>query len=106
MSSTNRLDSIGSRFTAIVIGAMQVLLMIVIAVAVLELFWLFFTGASDWLRNVDSVPDLQFDFEHTDGFVLVGIGTLVISLTAGYFLVRWGTLSNSLQRQRHAHQAA
>jgi hypothetical protein len=61
---------------------------------------------SDWLRNVDSVPDLQFDFEHTDGFVLVGIGTLVISLTAGYFLVRWGTLSNSLQRQRHAHQVA
>jgi uncharacterized membrane protein (DUF373 family) len=130
-------------------GAMQVLLMIVIAVAVLELFWLFFTSAADWLRNVDSVPDLQFavqrrfagvllillgleileslkifftehkvrlelilivaviavsrhiiqlDFEHTDGFVLIGIGALVISLTAGYFLVRWGTLSNPLRR--------
>ena len=128
---------------------MQLLMMIVIAVATLELFWLFFTGASDWLRNVDSVPDLQFavqrrfagvllillgleileslkifftehkvrlelilivaviavsrhsiqlDFEHTDGFVLIGIGALVISLTAGYFFVRWETLRNPLQR--------
>ena len=149
MSGTTRLDRIGSRFTAIVIGAMQVLLMIVIGVAVLELFWLFFTSADNWLRNVDSVPDLQFavqrrfagvllillgleileslkifftehrvrlelilivaviavsrhiiqlDFEHTDGLVLIGIGALVISLTAGYFLARWGTLSNPLQR--------
>lgn len=38
MSGTNRLDRIGSRFTVIVIGEMQALLMIVIAVAVLELF--------------------------------------------------------------------
>ncbi len=149
MTGTTRLDRIGARFTAIVIGAMQLLLMVVIAVAVLELFWLFLTGAADWLRNVDSVPDLQFavqrrfagvllillgleileslkifftehkvrlelilivaviavarhiiqlDFEHTDGFVLVGIGALVISLTAGYFLARWGTLSKPLQR--------
>ncbi len=149
MTGTTRLDRIGSRFTAIVIGAMQVLLMIVIAVAVLELFWLFFASAADWLRNVDSVPDLQFavqrrfagvllillgleileslkifftehkvrlelilivaviavsrhiiqlDFEHTDGFVLIGIGALVISLTAGYFLVRWGTRSNPAGR--------
>lgn len=149
MTGTTRLDRIGSRFTAIVIGAMQILLMIVIAVAVLELFWLFFTSAADWLRNVDSVPDLQFavqrrfagvllillgpeileslkifftehkvrlelilivaviavsrhiiqlDFEHTDGFVLIGIGALVISLTAGHFLARRGTLSKPLRR--------
>ena len=149
MTDTSRFDQIGARFTAIVIGAMQLLLMIVIAVAVLELFWLFFTSAADWIRNVDSVPDLQFavqrrfagvllillgleileslklfftehkvrlelilivaviavsrhiiqlDFEHADGFVLIGIGALVISLTAGYFLVRWGTLSNPLRR--------
>ena len=149
MSGTTRLDRIGSRFTAIVIGAMQVLLMIVIAAAVLELFWLIFSSAGNWLRNVDSVPDLQFavqrrfagvllillgleileslkifftehrvrlelilivaviavsrhiiqlDFEHADGFVLIGIGALMLSLTAGYFLVRWGTLSNPLRR--------
>ena len=41
---------------------------------------------------------IQLDFEHADGFVLIGIGALVISLTAGYFLVRWGTLSNPLRR--------
>jgi uncharacterized membrane protein (DUF373 family) len=149
MTGTTRLDRIGTRFTAVVIGAMQLLLMIVIAVAVLELVWLFFTSAADWLRNVDSVPDLQFavqrqfagvllillgleileslkiiftehkvrlevilivaviavsrhiiqlDFEHTDGFVLIGIGALMIALTAGYFLVRWGTMSNPLRR--------
>ncbi|MGK2901224.1 MAG: hypothetical protein ACSLE9_21470 [Burkholderiaceae bacterium] len=53
MTGTTRLDRIGSRFTAIVIGVMQPLLMIVsvIAVAVLELFWLFFTSAADWLRR-------------------------------------------------------
>ncbi|OYY25821.1 MAG: hypothetical protein B7Y20_15380 [Acidovorax sp. 16-64-162] len=149
MTSTTRIDRIGSHFTAVVIGAMQLLLMIVITVAVLELFWLFFTSAADWLRNVDSVPDLQLavqrrfagvllillgleileslkifftehkvrlelilivaviavsrhiiqlDFEHTDGLVLIGISALVISLTAGYFLVRWRTLSNAGQR--------
>lgn len=59
MNTTTLLDRIGTRFTAVVIGAMQILLMIVIGVATLELFWLMFTGASDWLRNVDSVPDLQ-----------------------------------------------
>ena len=151
MTGTTRLDRIGSRFTAIVIviGAMQVLLMIVIALAVLELLWLFLTSAAGWLRDVDSVPDLQFvvqrrfagvllsllgleilrspkiffterkvrlelilivaviavsrhiiqlDLERADGFVLIGVRALVISLTAGYLLLRWGTLSNPLQR--------
>ena len=149
MTGTERLDWISARFTAIMIGAMQLLLMIVIVVAVLDLFWLLFTGASDWLRNVDSIPDLQLavqrrfagvllillgleileslkiflkehrvrlelirilaviavarhiiqlDFEHTDGFVLIGIGALVIALTAGYFLVKHGTRGDPLPR--------
>ncbi len=133
------IDRIGARFTVIVIGAMQILLMLVIAITVLDLFWLFYTNVSDQLREVESVPDLQFvvqrrfagvllvqlglelleslkilftehsvwlelilivaiiavgrhiiqlDFEHTDGLVLIGIGALVIALTAGYFLVK------------------
>ena len=71
MIITTRIDRIGSHFTAVVIGAMQLLLMIVITVAVLELFWLFFTSAADWLRNVDSVPDLQLAVQRRFAGVLL-----------------------------------
>jgi hypothetical protein len=27
------------------------------------------------------------DFEHTDGFALIGIGAVMLALTAGYFLI-------------------
>jgi uncharacterized membrane protein (DUF373 family) len=31
---------------------------------------------------------IQIDFEHTPGIVLVGLSSVIISLTSGYFLVR------------------
>lgn len=130
---------------------MQLLLMIVITMAVLDLFWLFYVNVADRFREVDSVPDLQFvvqrrfagvllvllglelleslkiffkehkvrlelilivaiiavsrhiiqlDFEHVQGFELIGIGALVIALTAGYFLVKRTPDKMSLDQQQ------
>lgn len=144
-------ERIGTRFTTVVIGAMQLLLMIVITMAVLDLFWLFYVNVADRFREVDSVPDLQFvvqrrfagvllvllglelleslkiffkehkvrlelilivaiiavsrhiiqlDFEHVQGFELIGIGALVIALTAGYFLVKRTPDKMSLDQQQ------
>lgn len=80
------LDRTGSRFTAIVIGAMQRLLMIVTAVAVLELFWLFFTSAANWLRKVDPMRDLQFAVKRSlAGVLMILLGLEILaSLEIGF----------------------
>ena len=133
------LERIGAKFETIVVIALQVLLMIVIAIAMFELAWLLYVGITERITNVHNVPDLQrsvqrafagvllvllgleimetlrsfftehrvrvelimivaliaagrhiiqLDFEHTDGFRLIGIGALVLALAGGYFLMR------------------
>ncbi len=133
------LDALSSKFEAVVIACAHVLLIVVIAAVVLELFSLMYTQMSARLRDISSVADLQrttqgafggvllillglelleslrsyftehrvrlelilvaatiavgrhvilLDLEHTDGFQLIGVGALVLSLTAGCFLIR------------------
>jgi uncharacterized membrane protein (DUF373 family) len=80
-------------------------LLILLGLEILESLKIFFTEHKVRLDLILIVAVIavarhiiQLDFQHADGFVLVGIGALVLSLTAGYFLVRWGTLSKPLQR--------
>lgn len=143
-------ERIGRYFEAIIVGALQLLLMVVIVIAVVDLWIILATTLfNQGLSELKTVPDLQralqrslagvllvllglemmealrtyfsehrvkvevililaliavgrhiiqLDFEHLDGFMLVGIAVLIIALSVGLALFRgklaWPTPHN------------
>lgn len=59
MSSSSVLSRISAHFQAVVIGFVQILLMIIIALAVFELCWLLVSRITEVLPETRNVPDLQ-----------------------------------------------
>lgn len=59
MNPNDALSRVSARFQAAVVGFVQILLMIIIALALLELTWLLVTRITEVMPETRNVPDLQ-----------------------------------------------
>jgi uncharacterized membrane protein (DUF373 family) len=58
-STHHVLSRVGERFQAVVVGLVQILLMIIIALALFELMWLLVTRITEFVAQTRDVPHLQ-----------------------------------------------
>ena len=80
------LDVISSRFEAVVIGCAHILLIVVIAAVVLELFSLMYTQMSARLSDISSVADLQRTTQGAfGGVLLILLGLELLESLRTYF---------------------
>jgi len=73
MTQHNALTRFSGRFEDVVVGIVQVLLMIVIALALIELAWLLVNRVYIVMQETDSVPDLQLAVQNAFAGVLLVI---------------------------------
>lgn len=78
-----------ARFETVVVGLMQVLLMLAIALAVGELFWLLATRTVEIASDIESVPDLQRAVQNAfAGVLLVILGLELLDSIRTFHLER------------------
>jgi uncharacterized membrane protein (DUF373 family) len=72
-------ERIRERFETVVVGALQAMVMIVIAIAFFELVWLFYVGVTERLVEVRDVFDLQAAVQRAfAGVMLVLLGLEIL----------------------------
>ena len=75
-----------ARFETIVVAFAQILLIFVIAVVVLELFWLLFSQTATRLRDISNVADLQRTSQGAfGGVLLILLGLELLESLRTYF---------------------
>lgn len=82
-------ERIAHRFEAIVVTILQVFVMVVIAIAVLLIWYLLATGLRDRLAEIQSLPQLQEALQNAlAGVLLVVIGLELLETLRTYFATR------------------